>query len=128
MSPLARVAILLVFALACSSACGPSAEEREQAAAKERHARAVRLWQGAFDQRIRSITSHCREGPEQLSRLLTRDSSLTVQLNGKTQPRFTFLSALARATVHHDSTQSCAGRIDSVAALLRLEDARSVRR
>ena len=128
MSPLARVAIPLIIVLAGSHACGPSAEERERAAANERHARAVTSWQGVYDQRFRSITSHCRETPEQLSRLLTRDSTLTIQLNGKTQPRFTFLSTVARLTAHHDSTKACAGPIDSAAAQLRLEDARSGRR
>ena len=128
MSPLGRVAILLLLSLASSNACGPSAEERERAAASERHARAVRMWQEVFDVRMRNITSRCSETPAQLSRLLTRDSALTVQMNGKTQPKFTFLSTVARATVHHDSTKSCAGPIDSVAALLRLENARSGRR
>src|SRR4030081_1879622 len=109
MSPVGRVAILLLLSLASSNACGPSAEERERAAASERHARTVRMWQDVFDKRIRNITSRCRETPEQLSRLFTRDSTLTVQMNGKTQPIFPFLSAVARATVHHDSTKSCAG-------------------
>lgn len=127
MSPLDRVAILLVFALASSYACGQSAEEREQAAANERHARSVRLWQGVFDERMRSITSRCSETPEQLSRLLTRDSTLTVQLNGKTQPVFPLLSAVARSTVHHDPKKSCVKPIDSVAALVRLNNARTRR-
>jgi hypothetical protein len=128
MSPLGRVAILLLLSLASGNACGASAEERERAAATERHARAVRLWQEVFDRRTRNITSRCSETPDQLSRLFTRDSTLTVQMNGKTQPIFPFLSAVARATVHHDSTKSCARSIDSVAALLRLENARSGRR
>ena len=128
MSPVGRVAILLLLSLASSNACGPSAEERERAAASERHARTVRMWQDVFDKRIHNITSRCSDTPEQLSRLFTRDSTLTVQMNGKTQPIFPFLSAVARATVHHDSTKSCAGPIDSVAALLRLGNARSGRR
>ena len=125
MSPLGRVAIVLVLAAASSYACGPSTGE--QADASEKHARSVRLWQGVFDERMRSITAHCSESPEQLSRLLTRDSTLTVQLNGKTQPVFPLLSAVARATVHHESTKSCVRPIDSVATLVRLNNARTRR-
>ncbi len=99
-------------------ACGPSEEERQEAQRTRDEARRLAILYRVFDEHVLQVSQHCREGLDALRQLLMRDSTLTVQVRGRTEPSFPFLTAVAHATAKHDSTMSCSRLVDSVAKAL----------
>jgi hypothetical protein len=101
------------------TACGPSAEDREQAEPDRRHVRALVYLQQMMDRNLQQAGQHCRERTAGLRTLLTQYPDFIVQINGKTEPDLEFATRLARASAQHDSSASCARLVDSVAKALR---------
>ena len=113
--------LIVTLALLVPAACGPSAEERQQAEQDRRHAMALALVQESMDSNLQRIGQHCRERTAGLRTLLTQYPDFMVEINGKTEPQLEFAVDLAQASARHDSIASCARLVDSVARMLRRE-------
>jgi hypothetical protein len=112
----------LVLSLALLAACGPSEQELQQqkdAAADSAEARRWAVIRGFVERDIQTAEQHCRESVDELRALLTKDSSLTWQKAGHTEPFGDVARAMRNATLHHDSTKSCAPLADSVTRTIR---------
>lgn len=102
-------------------ACGPSAEEREQAEAERQRVQRIAMLQQLFERDVRQAGERCRERADGLRQLILQHSDLTVQMNGKLEPVGVFAAGVANAAAHHDASASCARLVDSVAKALRTE-------
>ena len=100
-------------------ACGPFAEEREQAEAERQRVQRVAFLQQMFERDIRRAGDRCREGVDGLRQLLLQYSDLTVQMSGKLEPVGVFAGDVAHAAADHDPSASCARLVDSVAKAVR---------
>jgi len=116
--PLRWIALSLVLL----ASCGPSEEELQRRKEAADDSARVRRWAivlNLVERDMRTAKQHCRESMDEFRTLLTKDSSLTVQINGKMEPLGQFILGVRAATEHHDSTKSCATLVDSVASATR---------
>ena len=78
----------------------------------------VALWRGNSQSRLMQLSRDCPESPAQLEHLIRRHPNRLAIIGPDTLLSTDIMRGIAGAVVGHDSTQSCAGIIDSVAKAL----------
>jgi len=111
---------IIPVAMAATLACGgPSAQQK---AAEQENAQRWAIVMQSIRIKIDSLAARCQESPDQLTRLLIRDTTRTFVKDGERLPTRGILNALDSATAHNDSKKTCAGTIDSIVTVLHREN------